>query len=399
MKTKSIIFASVLCLAISSCSKTKVDPTVPVAQVEISPASMEMTIGEKKSLSAKISPSNATDTKVLWATSSSSVASVSDAGEVTANSSGTAIITASCGSVTGSCTITVLDPFIPVSSIAVEPSSIRIPVGRTFELSVTVDPDDATDKTVIWKSDNTDVATVEDGIITTIGEGFATVTAIAGEKQASCLLTVIEQSPSASEVWYTSWMEKVISPNKEKPFGSADIVSNTYEDGKGTIVLASVPKEVSDEAFRGAADLKSISLPDGIKSIGQRSFESCSSMNSIVLQEGLETICDYAFQRCTALKSIDLPWTLKSIGRYSFGYCLGIEEITIPEDVSSIGEFAFYSCKALKRIVLKGDTPPELGFRAFDETGDCDIVVPASAIEKYKKADRWSSYSSRIKAL
>lgn len=398
MKIESLILAALLCFTISSCSRTKVEPVVPVTGIEVSPSSLEMELSEKKTLTAKISPSDATDKEISWSSSSTIVVSVSESGEVTANSPGTATITAVCGSVKGTCNITVRNPFIPVSSISIEPSSVRMPARRTKQLSAAVEPTDATDKTITWKSSNTDVATVENGTLKTLSEGTAVITASAGDINATCQVTVLAESPTATEAWYTSWLDKEIIPNIEKPFGTSEIVSNKYENGKGVIALSSAPEEVSDEAFKGLADLKTMSLPEGLKSIGKSAFENCSSISSIMLQDGLKSLGENSFYKCTSLKKADLPWTLKSIGKYAFGYCISMEEITIPESVTSIGDFAFFYCDALKRIILMSETPPELGFRAFDETQSCEIIVPTSSLEKYKKADRWISYASRIKS-
>ncbi|MBR1435584.1 MAG: leucine-rich repeat protein [Bacteroidales bacterium] len=397
MKTKAIVLFAV-CMTIFCCSKTKDDPVIPVTAVEVSPSTLEMDINEKKTLSVVITPSDATDKEISWSSSSSSIVSVSESGEVTAISPGIATVVVQCGAMKGVCSITVRDPFIPVSSITINPSSVRIPAGRKLDLSVAIEPSDATDKSVSWTSDNPSVATIENGTLTAVSEGTATISASSGEIKAICQVTVLAESPTATEAWYTSWTDKEITPNKEYPFGDSEIVSNKYENGKGVIALSSIPEELSEGAFMGVSELKTMSLPEGLKSIGKSAFENCFSLNSIILQEGLESIGDHSFYRCTSLKVAEFPLTLKTIGKYSFGYCLSLEEIVIPESVTSIDEFAFFNCDGLKRIVLKSETPPELGFRAFDETGSCEIIVPASAVDKYKKSERWVSYSSRIKA-
>ena len=62
--------------------------------------------------------------------------------------------------------------------------------GDTQTLSATVKPDDATDKTVTWSSSNTAVATVDGGKVTAVAPGTATITAKAGDKTATCAVTV-----------------------------------------------------------------------------------------------------------------------------------------------------------------------------------------------------------------
>ena len=83
------------------------------------------------------------------------------------------------------------DPFIAVSSVLVTPESAELEVGETLTLTVTVLPAEATDKTVRWATDNESVATVsEEGVVSAKAEGMATITAMAGEKAASCEITV-----------------------------------------------------------------------------------------------------------------------------------------------------------------------------------------------------------------
>ena len=89
------------------------------------------------------------------------------------------------------------EPYIAVTSVQLSPEAAELEVGETLTLTVTVLPENATDKTVTWSTDNASVATVaEDGTVTAVAQGTATITAAAGEAKASCVITVI---PSAYE--------------------------------------------------------------------------------------------------------------------------------------------------------------------------------------------------------
>ena len=82
---------------------------------------------------------------------------------------------------------------IPVSSVSLDESAIELAVGENQTLTATVLPNDATNKSVTWESDDTDVATVEGGLVTAIGEGTATITcksAADNTKTATCAVTV-----------------------------------------------------------------------------------------------------------------------------------------------------------------------------------------------------------------
>lgn len=63
-------------------------------------------------------------------------------------------------------------------------------------MTATVLPENATDKTVTWETSNTEVATVANGVVTAVAKGEATITAKAGEKSATCKVTVNEPAPA-----------------------------------------------------------------------------------------------------------------------------------------------------------------------------------------------------------
>ncbi len=87
----------------------------------------------------------------------------------------------------------------PVSSVAVAPTSATIGVGGTVDLTATISPDNATDKSVTWSSENEDIATVSSsGIVTGIAEGEVDIWATSnadGTKKAKCTVTVEAATP------------------------------------------------------------------------------------------------------------------------------------------------------------------------------------------------------------
>ncbi len=110
---------------------------------------------------------------------------------VTAIAEGTSIITASAGGKSGTCTITVSKKVVEVSSIELNKTSASLKAGETVTLTATVKPDDATDKTVTWTTSDASVATVDNGVVTAKKVGSATITAKAGDKSATCAITVV----------------------------------------------------------------------------------------------------------------------------------------------------------------------------------------------------------------
>ena len=169
-----------------------VEPT-PVASVVLDQAELTLTVEETATLVATVLPEDATDKSVIWASDNEDVATVVD-GVVTAVAAGTATITVTTvdGNLTATCEVTVVTPVVAVTSVTLDLTELTLTVPETAILVATVLPEDATDKSVTWASDNEDVATVVDGVVTAVAAGTATitVTTVDGNLTATCAVTV-----------------------------------------------------------------------------------------------------------------------------------------------------------------------------------------------------------------
>ena len=105
-----------------------------------------------------------------------------------------ATITLTCGTDNKSFTITqaaAVPKVIPVSSVTLDKTSLMLERGSTATLVATITPENATDQTITWSSSDAAVATVDqNGKVTAVEAGLATITAKAGEKTATCAVTV-----------------------------------------------------------------------------------------------------------------------------------------------------------------------------------------------------------------
>ncbi len=191
---KKVFAIALMLIALCACKKKPDEQIVPVASVTMSQPEAEMQVGETLQLRAQISPSNATEQKVMWASSKQSVATVSDAGLVTAVAAGTANITATVDGKTATCAITVEQSavhVVPVESVSLDKADVTMEIGQSLTLAATVLPDNATDKAVEWHSSNPAIAEVDrNGKVTAVSEGSAQISASAGGKSASCQITV-----------------------------------------------------------------------------------------------------------------------------------------------------------------------------------------------------------------
>ena len=185
-----------------ACGKPEPDPghgqttpsqpqVIAVSSVSLDKTSVSLNVGESVTLAATVKPDNATNKTVSWSSSNASVASVDASGKVSAVAEGTATITAKAGDKTATCSVTVTKKVVAVESVTLDKSSLELNEGETATLTATVKPDNASDKTVTWSSSKTSVATVDaSGKVTAVAEGTATITAKAGDKTATCSVTV-----------------------------------------------------------------------------------------------------------------------------------------------------------------------------------------------------------------
>ena len=181
----------------ASCTVTVGDGTVHVKSVTVTPAGIaeDVVIGSTKKLTATIEPSDASIKTVTWKSSNTSVATVSNDGTVTCKGEGSCTITATADGKSGTCSVTYSKNVIHVTSVAVTPSSYTevCSIGATKKFTATVKPDNATDKSVSWKSSNTSVATVSsDGTVTCKGVGACTITATADGKSGTSSVTFLK---------------------------------------------------------------------------------------------------------------------------------------------------------------------------------------------------------------
>ncbi len=150
----------------------------PAESIALDREFAQLKVGETFTLTATVLPEDATDKAVIWSSSDESVATVDANGKVTALALGNATITASCGEATATCAVTVVAT--EVESIQIDQEDMTVRLGEMSQLTVTVYPDDATDKRVEWSSSATDVATVDnDGNVTATGIGTTEIIATA----------------------------------------------------------------------------------------------------------------------------------------------------------------------------------------------------------------------------
>lgn len=178
-------------------------------------------------------PDNATDKTILWETFDERTATVDKNGKVTAWEHGTVTIRAYICGKNARCEVTVLDKDepelpaddIPVESISLNKSEVKLIEGESEMLIASVKPDNATNKTVKWSSSAPDIATVDsEGKVKAIKKGSATITAsaVGGVKSATCLVTVEKkvEIPTAIDLGLSiKWGSFNLGASKPEEYG------------------------------------------------------------------------------------------------------------------------------------------------------------------------------------
>lgn len=169
-----------------------------VAEVTIlNSAPIMLKQNEHTNLLFEVQPSDAFDKRLKWSSDNEEVATVDENGEVYAHKSGTATITVTTydGSVSNSCEIIVAKP---VAGVSIEPAEVELTeLGKTAQLIAKIQPEDATNKNVTWKSSNESVCMVSNkGELLTTGYGKTVVLATTedGNYVGTCIVTVSEET-------------------------------------------------------------------------------------------------------------------------------------------------------------------------------------------------------------
>ena len=264
---------------------------IMVEEISFNKTSVSLKAGETVTLTATVKPDDATDKTVTWSTSDATVATVSN-GVVTAKKVGTATITAKAGDKSATCEITVVAT--PVTSVTLNKTSASVKAGETVTLTATVKPDDATDKTVTWSTSDATVATVSNGVVTAKKVGTATITAKAGDKSATCEITVVSTPVTAvtlnktsvslkagETVTLTATVKPDDATDKTVTWGSSDESVAKVENGIVTAIGKGLSTITAKAGDTSATCMVTVSVP--VENVTLNKTE-------LVLQKGQEEV-------------------------------------------------------------------------------------------------------------
>jgi len=264
---KSLYFVLTIMVMVGFISCSEKDKTIPVASISIADATVD--VGKTITLTATVTPATATNQTVIWSSSNPALATVnSSSGTVTGVAAGTTTITATAtdgSGKSGSCTVTVTPVVIAVTDLELNMYDATLTVGSTLQLSAIVKPDNATDKTVTWSSNNTARATVSaTGLVTipsiaTAGEVTILAKTVSGSKEASCAITVINNTLSVNPTSFTFLADETatktatITTNAQNWNATTTAAWLTIEKQENTLLIT--PVDLNTESSERSANI------------------------------------------------------------------------------------------------------------------------------------------------
>ena len=200
---KKLSMLMVAVLAVVACE----DPVqeVPVKVHLNKELISNLPVGSTQKLVATLDPKDAVAT-VVWSSDNEAVAVVDEEGTVTGVAPGETFITASVEKEKATCKVVVTA--VKATKIELNPTSLKLEKDAQAELEVIVTPSNAVVNDFVWSSNDKNVVTVADGVVTAVGVGKSTITVKCngGELAAVCQVEVVEKASTEPE-----------NPNPENP--------------------------------------------------------------------------------------------------------------------------------------------------------------------------------------
>lgn len=185
---KKVLFLLSIYILLAGCSKDDTPRIVTSISFEKNEISIKM--GESETLKVIYEPSNLSAPSYTWESSNEDIATIAN-GKVAAISVGEAIIkvTATQLGLTASCKIKV-NP-VEAETIVLNATNQELKIGEEFQLIAIIEPENTTDKSIVWKSNDNKIATVtEEGLVKAVGVGKAIVTVTSGDVSVTCNIEV-----------------------------------------------------------------------------------------------------------------------------------------------------------------------------------------------------------------
>lgn len=279
---------------------------------------------------------------------------------------GFALLTAiaSCAISLAGCEVASEPDPIAVENVTLDMGSVTLEIAGGRQLTATVTPDNADDKTVTWSSSNGDVATVSGGFVVAQGVGTATITAQAGGKSATCTVTVRPQPVPVDYI------------NLDKQYLTLGLGE------KGKIVATVFPDEADDKTVTWSSESPSVATVDEDGTV-------------TAIAEGQA----YIYARASNGAEVNCIVTVKGEDSYIAveSVTLGTDTLTIePGDTRALTATVFPDNADDKTVTW---TSSDETVATVDEYGTVTAVAPGIATITAKAGDMTATCSVTVKKI
>ncbi len=183
------------------------------------------------------------------------------------------------------------------------------------------------------------------------------------------------------EIWYTSTDGTVIVPNNiGVGYFGANIISNTYENGKGIIKFDGEVTKLGGSVFKNKTKLANIIIPESVTLLDSECLWGCSNLLYIYIPRNVHTF-GYACFYNTRIQKIFLNENVTTIGNYAFQWC-SLKTVYIGKNVGSIGSLILDAASNVVKIIVDNENT------VYDSRGNCNAIIKTSTnqiIEGCKK--------------
>ncbi len=217
---------------------------VNVSGIEMTPQEVNLEKDETKQLEVKVLPENAENKNFKYVSNNTNVAIVTETGLIRAINNGYAVITAITeeGEYEATCNVIV---GTPVTDIELSDTTKTIKAGSTYQLTATVEPEDASANVLVWSSSDESVVTVDNtGKITAVKDGIAYITAETPDKKVS----------DTCEIVVSTTPTHVILNSNQNVMNIGDTYTLTANILPETVSIKNVVWSSSDETVATVAD-------------------------------------------------------------------------------------------------------------------------------------------------
>jgi uncharacterized protein YjdB len=184
----------------AACSKEETSVPEVVQSIALSETTLSLRIDETHQFKIQHSPSHLNSPKYIWQSSSNDILSVNEMGEIKALNIGEAVVTVTTvdKTLSSKCNVTIAP--VLTEKISLNESEIELRLGESVKLEFTILPDNTTDKSVVWKSEDESIASVDkEGKIKAISVGETTVK-VSTSNALESICKVVVKPTKATEI-------------------------------------------------------------------------------------------------------------------------------------------------------------------------------------------------------